>query len=393
MTAFSHSGVVSLVCLTFVGAAALAVSAEIVVGGSEADRGVGVAQTADGGFVVVGVTQSTGAGGEDIYLVRFDSGKNVLWERTLGGPGDDDGWAVLETAGGGLIVGGFTNSEGAGGFDCTLIATDPQGSPTWSKTYGGAMDDRCWAVATTADGGYVLAGETASSGSGERDCYLIKTDVQGREIWSHTYGGEKDDRCFSVVAARDGGLVIAGQTYSTGAGDRDAWVLKTNREGRLLWSKTHGGEVSDVAHSVAAGNDGSYYVTGYTTSLAASPDDPMLLKFADDGTIEWSRVLELDGHNRTLTGAQAADGGLCLTGFEVAGSPPTGTALVVKVDDAGQVLWTTGIAATAEGQSLGYGVTGTADGGCAITGHTTKGSAGELDLLFAIVDADGRLLE
>jgi hypothetical protein len=66
---------------------------------------------------------------------------------------------------------------------------------------------------------------------------------------------------------------------------------------------------------------------------------------------------------------------------------------VVKVDDAGKVLWTTGIAATAEGQSMGYGVTGIADGGCAITGHTTEGSAGEVDLLFAIVDADGRLLE
>lgn len=364
-------------------------ASEVILGGAELDRGVEVISLSDGGFIIVGVTKSRGSGGEDVYLVRLEDDAKVVWETAFGGTGDDDGWSILETENGEFVVAGFSNSEGSGGFDCLLAHTDAEGHPVWSKTYGGGKDDRCWALAAT-DGGYVLAGETASSGSGERDCYLVRTDGDGREVWSKTFGGEKDDRCFSVAAAADGGFVIVGQTYSYGAGDRDAWVLKTDRDGILQWSVVHGGAASDVAHSVVADGRGSFLVTGYTTSLAEMPDDPMLLKIAGDGSVEWARILGMDGHNRTITGALADDGGLCLAGWSVTGDPRTESALIVKVDDAGRQLWSASIASTAYGQSFGYGATGTADGGCAITGHTTKGSAGGLDLLFATVDAEDR---
>lgn len=361
-------------------------ASELVLGGAENDRGVTVRETADGGFIVVGVTKSSGSGGEEIFLVRLDAEAEVQWESVFGGPGDDDGWSVLEKESGGYLVAGFTNSEGKGDFDCLLLSTDGRGTREWSKTYGGAESDRCWALAE-ADGGWVLAGETASSGSGERDCYVVRTDDHGAEVWSRTYGGEKDDRCFSVAAAADGGFVVAGQTFSYGAGDRDAWVLKIDGEGELRWSVTHGGEASDVAHSVVSDGGKSFLVTGYTTSLAESPDDPMLLKIGDDGTVVWSRILAMDGHNRAITGALAPDGGMCLTGFSTTGYPSTDAALILKTDEAGEVLWTTTVLPTSRGQTFGYGVTTTADGGCAITGHTTVGSAGGLDLFFAKVDA------
>jgi hypothetical protein len=370
--------------------ASLAVASEIVLGGKDLDRGVGIITAADGGLIAVGVTTSSGAGGEDVYLVRLDDDDNVMWEKSIGGPGDDNGWAVLELSDGSLVIGGFTTSQGAGGLDCQLVKTDAKGDPLWTQTFGGVKDDRCWAVAATGDGGYVLAGETSSSGSGERDCYLVKTDGRGREIWSETYGGEQDDRCFAVTAAEDGGFVIAGQTFSFGAGDRDAWILKTDQDGVRQWSKTHGGDASDVAHSTAAAGDGSYLVTGYTTSMADTPDDPMVIRIADDGTVVWARVLAIDGHNRSLTGAATADGGACLTGMSLTRNPPTVSVLIVKINEAGEVLWTSEVASTSAGDSLGYGVTGTPDGGCAITGHTTVGSAGSLDLLIATVDAEGR---
>jgi len=367
-------------------AAASVAASEVVLGGVENDRGVTVRETADGGFIVVGVNQSTGSGGEDIYLVRLDAEAKVRWESVFGGPGDDDGWSVLETASGGYLVAGFTNSEGKGGFDCLLAATDEKGARLWSKTYGGSESDRCWAMAE-ADGGWVLAGETASSGSGERDCYVIRTDAQGDEVWARSFGGARDDRCFSVAAADDGGFVIAGQTYSYGAGDRDAWILKVDENGKFLWNVTQGGEASDVAHSVVSDASGAFLVTGYTTSLAESPDDPMLLKIAGDGTVVWSRILPMEGHNRTITGALAPDGEICLTGFSTSGHPSTGAAIVVKVDSDGRQLWSTSVLPTTSGQTFGYGVTATADGGCAVTGHTTVGSAGGLDLFFAKVDA------
>lgn len=360
-------------------------ASELVVGGAENDRGVTVRETADGGFIVVGVTESAGSGGEDVYLIRLDADQKMMWETTIGGPGDDDGWSVSETAAGGFVIAGFTTSEGAGGLDCLLTATDGKGVRDWSKTYGGGDDDRCWALAEV-EGGWVLAGETASSGSGERDCFVIRTDVQGDEVWSRAYGGEKDDRCFSVTAADDGGYVVAGQTFSYGAGDRDAWILKIGEDGELLWSVTQGGEASDVAHSVVSDASGAFLVTGYTTSLAESPDDPMLVKIAGDGTVVWNRVLAMDGHNRTITGAPAAGGDMCLTGFSSTGPPRTDAAIVVMVDGDGRRLWSTDVMPTTRGQTFGYGVTATADGGCAITGHTTVGSAGGLDLFFAKVD-------
>lgn len=388
MTLWLRPVFVSIVatCMT----ASLAVASERVLGGKDVDRGVGIITAAAGGLVAVGVTMSSGAGGEDIYLVRLDEDDNVMWEKTIGGPGDDNGWAVLELSDGNLVIGGFTTSQGAGGLDCQLVKTDAQGDPLWTKTFGGVKDDRCWAVAPTGDGGYVLAGETSSTGAGKRDCYLVKTDGQGREVWFETYGGEQDDRCFAVTAAEDGGFVVAGQTFSFGAGDRDAWILKIDSDGVLQWSKTHGGDASDVAHSTAAAGDGSYLVTGYTTSLADTPDDPMVMRIAEDGTMVWTRVLALDGHNRTISGASTADGGACLAGMSQTRNPSTVSALIMKIDEAGEVLWTSEVSSTSMGDSLGYGVTSTPDGGCAITGHTTVGSAGSLDLLIATVDAEGK---
>jgi hypothetical protein len=378
--------------VTMVAAAEFATASELLLGGPKNDRGVTVSTTADGGFIIVGVTESRGSGGEDVYLVRLDAEAKVVWESAFGGARDDDGWSVVETASGGFVVAGFSDSSGGGGFDCTLTSTDSTGNPQWSRHYGGAELDRCWSMAATS-GGWVVAGETASSGSGERDCYLVRTDDAGNELWSRTYGGTKDDRCFSVAAAKDGGFVLAGQTFSEGAGDRDAWILKTDARGELEWSATRGGTASDVAHSVVVDHNGNILVIGYTTSFAETPDDPMLLKYTGDGKLEWSRVLAMDGHNKTITGSLASGGGLCVTGVSTEGHPSTNAALILKVDGSGQVLWTARVLPTSVGETFGYGVTATADGGCAITGHTTRDSAGRFDLFFARVDSGGEAVE
>ena len=137
-----------------------------IVGGPGLDRGVDVSPTKDGGFIAVGATESFGEGGEDVYLVRTDSTGKVLWTKTYGGTAPDFGWSVQEVPGG-FAVGGFTESFGAGGFDCYLVKTDADGETQWSKTFGGEGKDRCWALTSSDDGGYVLVGETTSSGAGK----------------------------------------------------------------------------------------------------------------------------------------------------------------------------------------------------------------------------------
>ncbi len=357
---------------------------ERIIGGPAYDRGVHVTPIGDEGYAAVGATASSGKGGQDVYLVRTDTGGKVLWTRTYGGDADDHGWSVGQTADG-LILAGFTKSFGAGGFDFYLIKTDMAGEVAWWKTYGGKGDDRCWALATTKDGGFVLAGETNSRGKGERDILLIKTDSEGKESWSRTFGGEKDDRCFSIAVTEDGGYVLAGQTYSEGAGDRDAYVIKTDGNGEMQWSKTFGGAASDVGHSVCRTSDGNYLVTGYTTSFAEERDDPYLVKIAPDGGTKWTRVLHLAGTSRTITGEQAADGGFYCVGFTTGRNRRVGKALLLKTDAEGRLTSHRTFFLKTPGESFAYTVRATEDGGCVFTGHTTR--EGNRDLFIVKVAA------
>ncbi len=172
---------ISWVVLMF-GVVGTTTGSELVLGGPKNDRGVTVRTTANGGFIVVGVTESRGSGGEDVYLIRLDAEAEVLWETAFGGSGDDDGWSVLETAAGGFVVAGFSNSTAAGGFDCFLTATDGKGARQWSRNYGGTEDDRCWSVAATADGGCAITGHTTRDSAGGLDLFFARVDDKGKVV-------------------------------------------------------------------------------------------------------------------------------------------------------------------------------------------------------------------
>jgi hypothetical protein len=301
---------------------------EKTVGGQDDDRGVFVSPTRDGGYIAVGVTSSYGEGQEDVYLVKTDSAGEVQWTKTYGGPENDQGWSVRETPDG-YVIAGFTQSFGNGEFDFYLIKTDLDGESKWSETYGGEGNDRCWAFALTNDGGFVLAGETTSMGAGKEDFCLVKADSLGVFQWSKTYGGKKDDRCFSVLQTDDGGYMLAGQTFSLGAGDRDVYVVKTKADGEMEWSKVFGGPGSDVGHSITTTRDGNFLVTGYTSNFAAEADDPYLIKFDAKGITQWTSVLPLEGINHTLTGEQATDKTFYLVGFTQHPESGSKTALLV----------------------------------------------------------------
>lgn len=359
---------------------------ETRVGGEGTDRGVGIRLLADGGYAAVGLTDGSGEGGEDVYLARLDESGRVRWTRTYGGPGADNGWVVHE-APDGFVLAGFTDSFGAGGFDFYLLKTDAEGNAEWSRTFGGPADDRCWALAARPDGGFLLAGETKSFGNGEEDWYVVAVDDEGREAWSRTYGGERGDRCFSVAATGDGGFVLAGQTYSWGEGERDAYVARIDAEGKEEWSRIFGGAERDLAHHVIRTSDGAFVLTGYTRTFGESPEDPYLIKLDPDGNKIWTRVHSLPGGNRTLSGAETADGGLVFGGFTQDPSTGRSSALVLRTDRDGVLLWWRDVRPVHQGQTIGYAVAATADGGCVFAGHTPGEAPGELDLLVAKVEA------
>jgi hypothetical protein len=186
-----------------------------------------VLQTADGGYVITGERHS------GVYLVKTDASGDTLWTRTYGGPYYEVGRSVQQTADGGYIIAGKTPSFGAGHDDVYLIKTNAQGDTLWTRTYGGTGSDEGYSVQQTSDGGYIIAGYTTSFGAGHADVYLIKTDAQSDTLWTRTYGGQHSDRAYSVQQTIDGGYIVAGATASYGAGFIDVWLIKTDADGNV----------------------------------------------------------------------------------------------------------------------------------------------------------------
>lgn len=257
-----------------------------VFGGDEPDEGRSVQQVSDGGFIVAGFTQSYGAGGADLWLVKTDADGNLTFSRTFGGTGTDLGNSVQETLDGGFIIAGFTNSFGSA--DAILIKTGQTGEPQWQKTFGGSQMEEARSVRQTADGGYIITGSTSSYGSGSNDVWLIRTDCDGNIIWDRVYGGTGSDEGFSVRQTVDGGFIVTGYTASFGAGGRDLWLIRTDSEGDLVWDATFGGSSWECGNSVFQTWDGGFIVAGYTRSYGEGGSDLWLIRTASEqGIHSW----------------------------------------------------------------------------------------------------------
>jgi hypothetical protein len=234
--------------------------------------------TSDGGAIIAGWRNTTFAGYRDAYLARTDSNCNVLWAKTFGGTGDDEAISINQTSDGDYVFTGITESFGVGSEDIYLVKVDGNGNLLWSKTLGGSGQDYGSYVEQTNDSGFVIIGITNSFGAGNDDAYLIKTDANGDTMWSKTYGGSNLEFGSSVHKTSDGGLIVAGQTLSFGAGNDDAYLIKTDNGGNLLWSKAYGGTDYDQANSVQQTADGGYIVNGHARSFGTGSYDIYLIK-------------------------------------------------------------------------------------------------------------------
>ncbi len=195
-------------------------------GGTGNDYGNSVELTVDGGFVVTGYQESISNGGFDVGLLKTDSDGNLIWFKNFGGSDYDRGNSVKKTIDAGYIITGFTQSTGAGGKDVWLIKTDSDGNQQWAKTYGGTEDDEGQSIIQTTDGGFVITGITKSFGAGNEDVGFLKTDEVGNLLWITSFGGFNVDQGYSVKQTSDGGYIISGSTRSYGAGLNDVWLIK-----------------------------------------------------------------------------------------------------------------------------------------------------------------------
>ena len=257
-------------------------------GGARDETAVSVIPTQDGGFLAAGETQSFGAGDWDIWLVKLADSGEVQWQKTLGGPAIDTTSAdpVVQTSDGGYVVIGRTQSFGAGGYDFWVLKLSAQGEIQWQRAYGGPLDDEAKAVRATSDGGYIVAGHSQSFGSAGWDVWLVKLSAQGEILWQKVLGGGGNDLAWSVVEGPDQGYVAAADTRSFGAGDQDAWLVKFDQDGSLAWQKTYGGPWHDGSGSVRPAADGGYVLAGETRSSANRPFDVRVLKTDAMGDLE-----------------------------------------------------------------------------------------------------------
>jgi hypothetical protein len=266
---------------------AYAVTFAKTYGGTSFDNAFSVRQTADGGYIVAGYTESFVAGDGDIFLIKTDANGNIIWAKTFGGTNWDEAFSVRQTSDGGYIVAGFTSSFNPSlGGDAFLIKTDANGNIIWAKTYGGTYYDNAYSVQQTSDGGYIVAGYAEFFSAGSYNIFLIKTNANGNIIWAKIYGGPYWEDAFSVQQTSDGGYIVAGRTNSfNGGGSYDIFLIKTDANGNIIWAKTYGGMNFDEAYSVQQTSDGGYIVAGYTRSFGAGSADIFLIKTNANGNI------------------------------------------------------------------------------------------------------------
>jgi hypothetical protein len=249
------------------------------------DYGRDIKQDIDTGYIATGSSSSFGNETADAFLLKVDSVGEFIWSYNYGGQDTDWGESVVITSDDSYAIGGFTNSFGNGGFDFYLVRTDANGVPLWEKTYGGSDWDRAHSIVQLADSGFVLVGETYSYGNGNSDIYMVRTNKNGDTLWTRTYGGTENDYGNSVVLDGDS-LVVAGGTESFGAGMSDGIILKYHIDGSLGWVKTAGMEKNDYFTSIISNNSGEYFLSGsrlYYYDQTGYLDDFWIYNISDDG--------------------------------------------------------------------------------------------------------------
>jgi len=351
-------------------------------GGTGDDALFSIQKPADGGYIAVGGTSSSGEGGLDVYVIRIDSDGNKLWQKTYGGAKDDWGVFIRCTSDNGSIIVGYTESFGAGASDVFLLKIDAEGNKQWQKTFGGTKDDLGWSVELASDGGYVLVGETYSYGEGGMDVYLIKTDSNGNKLWERTYGGAEDDSGKSITKTSGDGYVIVGWTMSFGEGSNDVFLIRIDSEGNELWHRTYGGYDGDLGASIKKTSDGGYIIAGTTYSFGAGEIDAFLVKVDGEGNKQWQKTFGDKGDDGFEDAQQTSDGGYILAGLtDWFGGEESSDIYLVKTDSDGNAQWVKRYGGEKEDNGRG-GVLQTSDGGYLVAGYTySLGEGGDAYLL------------
>lgn len=363
-------------------------------GGSDREEFRSIVVPSDGGCVVAGWSRSTNGdiegyhGGNDVLLVKYDASGNIVWKKTFGGSGYDEARALRQTSDNGFVICGYTMSTDG---DATathnyseywIIKTNAEGQLLWQKSYGGGSEDIANDIRQTADGGYIVVGESRSNTLNSdlahhyagNDVWILKLDALGDKQWEKNYGGSGEDTGRSIFQTADGNYIFSANTdsydhdvvgvhdpynYTGSYVNRDFWIVKINATGTILWQTCVGGNGSEAslgAPATALTADGGLIVAGEIYANWAPSQfvryNCKLAKLSADGAIEWEKVYGGTYDDRAYAVVQTSDGGYAFAAEAQSGLPEVvgihgsstslgyyGDIWLVKTDAVGNVQW------------------------------------------------------
>lgn len=315
--------------------------------------------------------------------------QDILWERSYGGKHAEYLYDAIPTPDYGFILAGSSISDkngnktdiNKGDLDYWIWKMDERGTAEWQKSYGGSQMDILHSVKITADGGFILAGESYSNkgfdkkedSKGQSDFWIIKLDAKGNEMWQRTIGGTGQEKLLSVAQTKEGGYILGGSSSSNKSipdakgiidpysktedsrGNLDFWVIKLSKEGEMQWDKTLGGKYYDELKSIEQTSDEGYILGGYSNSPVSGDKtesnnglgDYWVVRLNPDGVVLWQRTLGGDKDDNLAVLTQTKDHGFILGGSSNSGATDTKTKAsrngtdfwVVKLDEIGNVQW------------------------------------------------------
>ncbi len=356
-------------------------------GSNNSDYPTCIQKTSDEGFIVAGVTSSFGAGSNDYWILKLDANGNIQWQKTYGGTNYDGAHSIQQTSDGGYIVAGYTSSFGAGSNDYWILKLDANGNIQWQKTYGEDNNDAPYSIQQTSDGGYIVAGKTYSFGAGISDYWILKLDADGNVQWQRTYGGTSAEYVSSIQQTSDGGFIVVGDTLSFGAGDYDWWILKLYDNGSIQWQKTYGGENYESPNSVQQTSDGGFIVAGRTESFGAGDSDSWILKLDANGNVEWQKAYGGQNYESALSIQQTSDNGYIVIGITNSFGAGGNDYWILKLDANGNIQWQKTYGGTDD--DYGLSIQQTSDSGFIVAGDTKSFGAGDYDSWILKLDQNG----
>ncbi|WP_239004442.1 aryl-sulfate sulfotransferase [Lacinutrix sp. WUR7] len=346
-------------------------------GGTKNESAQSVVSTQDGGYAILGHTQSmdfdiTDKPNEsyDYWVLKFDTENQLQWNKTYGGTGDDRGNTIIQTTDGGFAILGQSASvdedvtQNSGAKDYWLTKLDAVGNIIWEKSFGYSGVDVGISLLQTNDNGYFITGildVSASGGAGNTkhaggDYWAIKLDATGNTIWSKYYGGSYTDTPHDAVETNDGYIIVGSSDsddvdINNNKGTYDFWVVKIDTTGNIIWEKSFGGSGIDEAWAITNTNDGNYIVVGDTRSndqdvsnlLGAA--DLWIIKISPDGDLIWEKTMGGSSFDAGRSISKTQDNGFIISGSsrsvdgDLNANNGQNDAWVFKIDNNANVSW------------------------------------------------------